>query len=213
VESRLRQVKAYILSSVDFGQLILQQTHTRSAGALLNPDILKDQHVLELGAGTGLLSIVFAPLVRRYTVTDIKELVPLLRKNVAANFDDWPNCPAPGCNVLVEELDWLVLHSTTEAYRPQIVDFDPVDLLLIVDCIYHPSLLPALVEAIHYLAIPDRTAVLVVVELRAVDVIREFLQLWIERPGWDVWRVGGDLLDRPYAMWLGWRRSPIMEMT
>lgn len=146
--------------------------------------------------------------MQRYTVTDIKELLPLLRKNVGSNFDGWPNrvSPALGSNVFVEEIDWMLLSTTNPANRHRLVDFPPADLLLVVDCIYHPSLLPALVETIDYLTVSDRTAVLIVVELRAVDVIREFMELWIGRAGWDIWRVD-DMLEKPYAMWLGWRRG------
>jgi hypothetical protein len=162
-----------------------------------------------LSAGTGLLAAAFSPLVRRYTVTDIEDLIPLLRKNITLNFHGWPNNPpsTPGSNVSIEELDWVILHSMTPTQRARSFTFEPVDILLIVDCIYHPSLLPALVDTIGYLATPEHTAVLVVVELRAEDVIRDFLEQWIKQEGWEIWRVGGGLLDKPYAMWLGWRRK------
>ena len=161
-------------------------------------------------AGTGLLAVAFAPYVGRYTVTDIGDLQLLLRKNIAANFTGWPDCcvsPALGSNVWVEELDWVTLNHTAAARRGKLVAIDPVDLVLAVDCIYHPALLPPLVGTINHLAIPERTAVLVVAELRADDVIREFLTLWLSRPGWEIWRVGVNLLDKPYVMWLGWRMA------
>jgi len=194
-------------ASVDFAQLVLREIHANPVDSFLDPSILKTQHVVELGAGTGLLAIALSPFVGRYTVTDIKDLVPLLRKNMTLNFDGWPDCldPTPGSNVFVEEVDWLVLHSTAAAQRLRLVAFEPIDLLLVVDCVYHPSLLPALVETIDCLATPERTVVLVVVELRADDVIREFLEMWLQRPGWEIWRVGGGLLDKPYVMWSGFR--------
>jgi len=217
-------------SSVDFAQLMLEQSHADPLDSFLNSSILKTQHVVELGfacaecifyalnidlppsslsAGTGLLAIALSPLVQRYTVTDIQDLLPLLRKNMLLNFNSWPNCSpsTPGSNVFVEDLDWVLLHSTNAAHRARVFNSESIDLLLIVDCIYHPSLLPALVDTIHYLAIPNQTIVLVVVELRADDVIREFLQLWLEKPDWEVWRVGGGMLPKPYAMWLGSRRQ------
>ncbi|KAF5383563.1 hypothetical protein D9615_003760 [Tricholomella constricta] len=208
-------------ASIDFAQLALQQIYFQSPDNLLIPSILKTQHVVELGfarlgtAGTGLLAIALAPHVRHYTVTDIEALVPLLRKNVSSNFDGWPDRlvpPAPGSNVSVEELDWVVLSSTASSQRTRLVDIEPVDLVLVVDCIYHPSLLPPLVETINHLAIPGRTAVLVVVELRAEDVIREFLELWLARPGWEIWRIeGGGGLGKPYAAWLGWRVEDVSK--
>lgn len=55
----------------------------------------------------------------------------------------------------------------------------------------------------------------VVVELRAEDVIREFLELWLQagQSGedgaggtWEIWHANVDeLLDGPYAMWIGWK--------
>ncbi|KAG6898322.1 hypothetical protein C0992_011914 [Termitomyces sp. T32_za158] len=195
-------------ASIDFTQLILQQLHAQVPNSLLKASILKSAHVLELGAGTGLLAVALAPYVRHYTVTDIGDLQSLLRKNIAANFTGWSNhcvSPAPGYNVSVEELDWVTLRNTAPVQRRNLVAIDPVDLVLAVDCIYHPSLLSPLVETINYLAVPERTAVLVVVELRAEDVIREFLALWLSRSGWEIWRVGGGLVDKPYVMWLGWR--------
>jgi hypothetical protein len=80
-----------------------------------------------------------------------------------------------------------------------------LDLILVVDCVYNSSLLPALVETIDFLATPNQTAVLVVVELRQEDVIREFLEMWIARDAWQIWRVGFGFLGSRYAVWAGWK--------
>ena len=101
--------------------------------------------------------------------------------------------------VKAEALDWLALQECPPNIRRSVYSYDPIDLLLVVDCIYHPSLLPALVETIDYLSIPDRTTVLVVVELRAEDVIREFLELWLGAGGkgiWEIWHVN-EIMDGP----------------
>jgi len=135
-------------------------------------------------------------------VTDIAALLPLIRKNLSLNFDGWPS----NSNIAIEELDWEALHSSTPALRTANFTYSPIDLLLAVDCIYHPSLLPSLVETIDFLATPQKTAVLVVVELRAEDVVREFLERWIGTESWEVWRVGG-LLGMPYVAWIGWKVS------
>ncbi|KAG5648829.1 hypothetical protein DXG03_000178 [Asterophora parasitica] len=201
-------------ASIDFAQLVLQQIHFQNPDSLLIPSILETQHVVELGAGTGLLAIAFAPHVRHYTVTDIPALVPLLRKNVLSNFpgraDRISNTPPfAGSKISVEELDWVALASTPSAQRTRLTGhIAPADLILIVDCIYHPSLLPPLVETLQHLAVPEKTVVLVVVELRAVDVVREFLELWIAEAEWEIWRLdkaGG--LGRPYAVWVGWKSA------
>lgn len=84
---------------------------------------------------------------------------------------------------------------------------DPLDLILAVDCIYNPSLLPALVETIDFLATPEKTAVLVIIELRQEDVVREFLELWIAKSGWEIWRIGVGFLGPRYAVWMGWKTN------
>uniref|UniRef100_A0A0W0EZ17 Cmp dcmp deaminase family n=1 Tax=Moniliophthora roreri TaxID=221103 RepID=A0A0W0EZ17_MONRR len=185
-------------ASVDFARLVLQQAHFPHPASFVQADMLKQCHVMELGAGTGLLSIALSPLVKHYTVTDIDALIPLIKKNVQLNI---PN--DSDSNITVSALDWLVLQSASPSSRRANFQFDspPIDVLLVVDCIYHPSLLPSLVETMNFLAVPERTVALVVVELRAEDVIREFLQLWIDKECWEVWRVDNQVLGKPYATW------------
>jgi len=164
-------------------------------------------------AGTGLLSIALAPLVRQYTATDIGPLIPLIRKNVTLNYPGWPNISSesPGANIAVEELDWQLLESTPISQRAKLLSFDPVDLLLVVDCIYHPSLLSSIVTTIDYLSIPGRTTVLIVSELRAEDVMREFMETWLSKPAWEIWRIPNQVLGKHYAIWMGWK--PLAETT
>lgn len=92
--------------------------------------------------------------------------------------------------------------------RTKLAPSDSADIVLVVDCIYHPSLLPALLTTIDYLTVPNKTAIVVVVELRAEDVIREFLQGWLDKSSsqgeWEIWSIG-DLLEGPYAVWVGWK--------
>ncbi|KAM6496843.1 putative methyltransferase domain containing protein [Amanita muscaria] len=195
-------------ASIDFSQLILNQMYSTPDKSIFDPEKLRELHVLELGSGTGLLSIVFSPLVGRFTATDVGELVPLIRKNLALNFVGWPNCvKEQGNNVTVEELDWITFSSATPFLRKRMSNFQPVDILLVVDCIYHPSLLPHLVESLDHLAVSDRTVVVIVVELRAEDVIREFLTLWLQRSGWKIWRIGNNVFSMPYVAWVGHKFS------
>lgn len=177
---------------------------------------LREAHILELGcvlphpysppclthplyfvnrAGTGLLALALGPLVRRYTATDIPALLPLLRKNVVS-------LPPTATNtVTVTALDW-----TLPALRQIDVCVDPPDVLLVVDCIYHPTLVRPLLATMTALAAPRHTLALVVAELRAEDVLREFLESWIEL-GWRVWSVGEGLLGLRWGMWVAWRES------
>ncbi|KZP30558.1 hypothetical protein FIBSPDRAFT_945911 [Athelia psychrophila] len=179
-------------ASVDLAQVLLQQHHVHHVDALLDRKALAGAHILELGAGTGLLSILLSPLVAQYTVTDIVPILPLIRKNLLPNFPGWHPSPSPshsspspfppdkpGANIHVEELDWTAL-----------------------DCIYNPALLPALVDTLDWVADSGAgTQALVVMELRQEDVVREFLALWLAR-GWEVRRVEG-LLGARYVIWVG----------
>ncbi|KAF9077960.1 putative methyltransferase-domain-containing protein [Rhodocollybia butyracea] len=191
-------------ASVDFASMILQDARfgSNTLPSLFDSSELKNAHVLELGSGTGILSVALSSLVRRYTSTDIDDIVPLIQKNLVLNFPQWPH----ESNVSLAALDWIELQKTSISNRSRLFKFDPVDLLLVVDCIYHPYLIPPLVETIDYLTTPDVTTVLVVVELRAEDVIREFLSCWLGLSFWEIWRIGSgeeQIMRRPYAMWVG----------
>ncbi|KAF7370628.1 hypothetical protein MSAN_00695800 [Mycena sanguinolenta] len=193
-------------ASVDFAQMVLQQHHANSPASLFD-ERLKDANVLELGAGTGLLSIALAPLVGHYKATDMAPLVPLIRKNLVLNFPGWPKQGVR--NVSVDDLNWETLHSTPLRRRAELFPAPaaPFDIILVVDCIYHPSLLPPLLATIEHVSTPGTTAVLVMMELRAEDVMREFLAGWLALGGgaWEIWRIdtdGAAMLgkDQPYAI-------------
>ncbi|OCB86398.1 hypothetical protein A7U60_g6516 [Sanghuangporus baumii] len=248
-------------ASVALGQALLNDVSSDSPYSLFDPEKLKNCNVLELGAGTGLLSIVFAPWVQHYTATDLDYLVPLIRKNVTTNlpvvqqaFRDTTSSrkrPTPSSSpssskiskratgfrgsedssnttidinirrnesffdpiqVTVESLDWVELHchsqrassrhgsggaNTTSlaglgrsntAFR--LAHADPPELIVIADCVYNPALIPGLLSAVEHYAAPGRTCVLVAVELRSADVVREFLESWVGLGGWEIWRVG-----------------------
>ncbi|KAJ3502835.1 hypothetical protein NLJ89_g8708 [Agrocybe chaxingu] len=125
----------------------------------------------------------------RYTATDIGALIPLIQKNIALNS---PFLKSP-TNISAQELDWLTLTSTSHALRHKIYDTqaNPVDLLLAVDC---------------------RTAVLVMSELRAEDVMREFLEAWLGLEGWEVWRIPNDNIGKCYVIWVGWKAGHERDM-
>jgi len=143
------------------------------------------------------LSLLFSPLCEQYTATDIPELIPLIQKNIDMNFSSY----SPKIRTIA--LDWVQLKNTPQHRRHNTFLIDRVvDLLLVVDCIYHPSLLPSLVETMDYVASPNRTVVLVVSELRSDQVIREFLELWLALPGWIIDRIAG-LVPGPYVTWVG----------
>jgi protein N-lysine methyltransferase METTL21D len=150
-------------------------------------------------SGTGLLSILFSSLVRRYTVTDIPELIPLIKKNISMNISN-----KSMFNITAQDLDWITLQSTPPTLRAKAFSFEVVDLLLTVDCVYHPSLVSPLVNTMQYLTTPGKTTVVVVVELRMEDVVREFLETWLRSdPRWQIWSLGEQKLDSAYGLWMG----------
>ncbi|PPQ63386.1 hypothetical protein CVT24_005651 [Panaeolus cyanescens] len=190
-------------ASLDFARFILETVYSQSPDCIFDASLLKQANVVELGAGTGLLSVALSPLVKTYLASDIEPIIPLIKKNLVLNFEGWPTLPQqkPGANVAAEALDWITLTSTslplrTRLYDPQV---NPVDLLLAVDCLYHPSLIPPFVETIDYLTTPDRTATLVVSELRSEDVLREFLESWMQKPSWTIVRLPSRLLGKRYV--------------
>ncbi|KAJ7043568.1 putative methyltransferase-domain-containing protein [Mycena alexandri] len=200
-------------ASVDFAQLILQQHHAKSPTSIFDEG-LRDARVLELGSGTGLLGIALSPLVGHYTATDIAELLPLIRKNMSLNFPGWPHVKqgtaAEGRNISAFDFNWETLLSTPASRRSQLFPLpaSPFDIVLIVDCIYHPTLLPPLLGAMDYVSTAGTTVVVVVMELRAEDVTREFLEGWLRSGEWEVWRMFVDAefwKDTPYVMWVGWK--------
>jgi len=176
-------------------------------------------------AGTGLLGIALAPLARSYTITDIKSLLPLIQKNVSLNSPGWHDgfLDNSKSNITIEELDWLVFASlpksgtaharycpvprATSALELESADHVAWDVVFAVDCIYNPSLLPALVDVIDAISTAGRTWVLVVVELRQEDVLREFLDLWLKQASgrWEITRVEG-MLDLHFVVWAGRKR-------
>src|SRR5262245_16036343 len=126
--------------------------HISSSWGALHPSLLIFPSHELARAGTGLLSIALSPLVRRYTVTDIPDMLPLIRKNLAMNFS------GDDTNVVVAQLDWTLLHSTPASHRSRVFplpgpdEAEAVDLVLVVDCVFNPALLPALHSTMEYIA-------------------------------------------------------------
>jgi hypothetical protein len=182
-----------------------------------------------------MLGIILSPWAKRYTITDLDYLVPLIRKNVAANQEiiqkitlqaracrnmtdtQDNNIPISG-NIDVDSLDWRSIQPamrmpTSRKPTWPLQANDAVDLIIAVDCIYNPSLIPAFLNTLDFFA-TDRTAktegsegrtneipsvrrpcVLVAAELRSEDVIREFLGQWLARDAWEIWRVDWEPME------------------
>ena len=185
-------------------------------------------------AGTGLMSIILSHWTRRYTATDLNHLVPLIQKNIAHNyssvtealthyFKDHRKERSSTGRISVEALDWLDIHNAPRSSRarifpPELPGSGIADIIFAVDCVYNSSLLPPLVTVLNHYAVTDRTRVVVAVELRSEDVLREFLELWIgsdnsssDNSGeyhWVIHRICGDAwMDPCFAVWVGWKSS------
>ncbi|KAF8141971.1 hypothetical protein EV363DRAFT_1468715 [Boletus edulis] len=206
-------------ASTELAKAVLRQRFFPPELPVFKPDRLAESHCLELGAGTGLLGVALAPLVRTYTVTDVRPLLSLIQKNISLNSSGWHGSLS---NVTIEELDWLALASLPSTiararYCPvpkinstsKLESSDRVawDLVFAVDCIYNPSLLPALVDTIDAVSTAGRTWALVVAELRQEDVLREFVDLWLKQASgkWEITRIDG-LLDMHFVVWAGRKR-------
>jgi hypothetical protein len=157
-----------------------------------------------LRPGTGMLAVALSSICQRYMATDIPDLVTLIRKNIELNL----SLSVSGCAVTDESLDWAVVHNApcSTWHKLQLLSGTAsdgrdetnsaasrnADLILVVDCIYHPSLIPPLVSTLEYLcsqggeptpSSSSCTDVLVVPELRAEVLVREFLDRWLALGG------------------------------
>lgn len=178
------------------------------------------------------MALLLSHWTRYYTATDLNHLVPLIHKNVMHNYSSvtgalrhYLNDPrTEGSSterISVEALDWLDIHNAPLSSRPRL--FPPelpgvgiADIIFAVDCVYNSSLLPPLVTVLNHYAATNRTRVVVAVELRSEDVLREFLELWIgsgnsssDNSGeyhWVIHRICGDAwMDPCFAVWVGWK--------
>ena len=172
-----------------------------------------------------------------------------------------PTITTSTSTVIAAPLDWDDVASTTPrstARRRTIAHLDPflhrttddspqthIDILLAVDTLYNTALIPSFLAVLDELASPpsppqassDRgnaTLVVVACELRDEDVLRTFLQEWLDlgsssEYGWVIWRVGGGgvsdeaddgdtsaaqeddvpsamhFMDGPFVTWVGWK--------
>lgn len=210
--------------SILLAQVLLQQLHvTDPSGCLFNKEVLSTANVLELGSGTGLLSLILAPFTHHYTCTDLPDLVPLIRKNISINSKLLVDCPN---RLSYDALDWNDVQNCPPATRERLFlknhfnnnasqmdrnqeNSPGYDLILVVDCVYNPSLIPPLLTTIDLYTTPERSTVLVVMELRDEDVVREFLTQWGQMAGWKLWSIGDksgtSLLDPRFAIWVAFK--------
>lgn len=122
---------------------IAQLINTATAGTKL--------HVLELGAGVGTAGMAFASLVpnTKVIITDVSEAERLVALNIASN------TAAKGSSAQFETLDW------SEA-MPQTISSQTFEIVLVADCIYNETSIPALVSTLSALAVTSPKMVVLI---------------------------------------------------
>ncbi|XP_039252101.2 protein N-lysine methyltransferase METTL21A-like [Styela clava] len=106
---------------------------------IIKSEEMKGKTVLELGAGTGLVGIVCSKLGAKVTVTDLKEALPFLSKNIDKNFQN-DDKMAPK----VQELKW---GDNLNLNNPK--DYD---IIIGADVIYIEDTFGDLLDTICYLS-------------------------------------------------------------
>ena len=157
--------------SLFLAEFLLQQYHfpLPSIAPLLDPMRAKSTSVLELGAGTGLSSILLHGIFGQWTATDQYDNLKLISRNLRENgLEDV---------VRVKEVDWFrSLDKPTTTVRSGsdgegLGGEEGYDLVLAIDCIYNEALIKPLVATFDRYAMKGRTLVWVVIELRSSDVV------------------------------------------
>lgn len=182
---------------------------------LISPGTLSELHVVELGAGTGVVpvAILSHPRIAQrrgsWTATDQASLAGLLRKNLQQS-----DCQ-------VETVDWLEASQIYRSGAPsakarflkdfQQSDGSGLDLILATDCIFNPSLFLPFLDTLTLLTVERCTCVMIVCELRQSDALHDFLAAWLAHEGrWRIYTVEakdvlGPRLTRGCVVWLAWR--------
>ncbi|XP_052819743.1 uncharacterized protein LOC128245580 isoform X2 [Mya arenaria] len=125
------------------------------------------RHVVELGAGAGLSSIVAAMYAASVYCTDVGDnVLQLARENVSSAFT-CPTLPRPLCPVRVRQLDWFSdFAESTSGNDPafhlsedDVTNISNIDVLIAADVVYDFDLTDAFLNTV--LAISERTPNLV----------------------------------------------------
>lgn len=140
---------------------------------------LGGQAVLELGCGLGVPGMVAALLgAKEAVLSEQEQLIPLLQRNVAANFAERPGAG----RVLVEELSWGTQEAldfqATRAGAGEGEGASQFGMILCCDCVFEPLYGDSwrlLCDALAVLAPDANTRVLVSLERRSQDGVEKFL--------------------------------------
>ncbi|KAG7580170.1 hypothetical protein FFLO_00141 [Filobasidium floriforme] len=189
-------------ASLFLAEFLLQQFYfpLPTFTPLINPTLAKTSSVLELGAGTGLSSVLLHEIFGSWTATDQYDNLKLISRNLKENkLEDV---------VGIKEVDWFQsLEKASQSSHRQ--EGGEYDLVLAIDCIYNEALIKPLVATFDRYTMRRKTLVWVVIELRSSDVVTAFLEEWLSHDGWTIYRLGeeamGPKMARGFVGWIGWR--------
>lgn len=154
-----------------------------SAGAQAKGIVINDARILELGSGVGALGIALAAGGAQVAVTDIKELVPLMKRNIRLNSE---LLRKSGGNCLAATWRWgepmpKALKSYFESEEGKYSKDGGVDVVVMCDALYgNPKDWPALIRVLNEVAdasYPTRLVVLNFCEQRVDGVEDKFMEL------------------------------------
>lgn len=125
----------------------------------------KGKKVVEVGAGTGLTGIALGKIGAFVTLTDQKELIPLMEENVLLN--SLTEC------VSVAELSWYssCLHLINRRGLTDCSQFTtpPIDYILAVECIYLEDLFDPLLQSMFDLCSDETQIIVAFMKRRKAD--------------------------------------------
>ncbi|CAG8507502.1 5693_t:CDS:10 [Ambispora gerdemannii] len=191
-------------------------------------------HILELGAGCGLVGITLAPLVKSITLTDQQMVLPLLWKNVKRNLGE---DVARSGKVSVVELVWAKGNKENGGIDRDIMR-QRWDYVVVCDCVYNEFIVDILVATIARCCRAGRgkykfnyqgkdldtseqeegqrvksTIAIIALELRADTVHWFFLEELVKL--FFVWRLPARMLDQEfekgYVVYLCWLKKEYEE--
>ncbi|RYR70454.1 uncharacterized protein LOC130967695 isoform X1 [Arachis stenosperma] len=169
-----------------------------------SPAKLKGKRVIELGAGCGVSGFGMAMLGCDVIVTDQKEVLPLLQRNIERNISRvmQKNPDLNGDNSLQANIFFLESFGSIKVAELQWGDEShikavdpPFDYIIGTDVVYVEHLLEPLLQTILALSGP-RTTILLGHEIRSTCVHEKMLEMW--KQNFDVKNVPKSKMDETY---------------
>ncbi|KAJ2908529.1 hypothetical protein GGI21_002795 [Coemansia aciculifera] len=166
---------------------------------------LKEANIVELGSGCGLVGLTLHRLgARRVVLTDQWRMMKVLGKNV-----DRAKTGKNGGVLVAAEYDWSSA-GEKGLLRGSVVAAEPVDMVVVCDCVYHEEVVPLVVRALAEVCAcqgTGRRAVgIVAQELRSDLVHQAFVEALLQR--FTVYRMPVDpATDAFYVLYVVWLKD------